>query len=490
MKKAIRGHSSLAVKIAVGLTIFLGVCLIVIVNEKSFTRLVDDNIRNISKLSSATICAKIDDSLEGPIFVSQTMGNDVFLRDWLMEEERDGGQADVADMQRYLSEYTEEFGYDSAFLVSEKTGTYYHQDGRNKVITTEDAHDVWYYDFINSGKIYDLDVDRDEAREKDLTVFVNCRIEAEDGTLLGVVGVGVNMNKLQQLLQDHEGDYSVKVFLMDPSGLVQVDSLPGRIETANFFDDPKALAVKDRILGNKTGTELFWKAGHGSGYCLVSQYIEKLDWYLIVEKDAENMRTRFNAQMRGTLLITVIIIAVVLLVVSRMVGRYNRFLVRAASMDGVTGLPNNKMFRQIFNENAKRPGNGRGKLFIFDIDDFKGVNDTYGHMEGNAVLRRVARVAKATLDTRGTVARWGGDEFVGVVYGGRTETEALVRQMVQKISEISGLECKQITVSMGATALAENMNLSDLLHEADAAMYSAKERGKNQAVFFQDLDRT
>ncbi|MEG1577812.1 MAG: diguanylate cyclase [Oscillospiraceae bacterium] len=489
MKKATRIHLPMTVKVTVGLTIFLGIFLIVLVNEKSFTKLVDDDIRNISKLSSAMISAKMGDSLEGLVFVGQTMANDLFLRDWLIEEEGDGSGASVEKMQRYLSGYTEEFGYDSAFLVSEKTGTYYHQDGRNKVITSEDTHDIWYSDFLNSGKDYDLDVDRDEVRENELTVFVNCRIEAEDGTLLGVAGVGISMDKLQKLLKDHEDAYAVKVFLMDSNGLIQVDSLTECIETTNFFAEPKALAVKDRILNNQTGPELFWKARQGSGYCLVSQYIPKLDWYLIVEKNAEDLWMEYNIQMRGTLIFTVSVIVMILLLVSRMMGKYNRSLLRAASMDGVTGLPNNKMFRQIFRENSKRVGNGRGKLFLFDIDDFKRINDTYGHMEGNAVLRRVAKVTKELLGSQGMVARWGGDEFVGIVYGGRAETEYLVRQVVQKISEIASLECKRVTISMGATALAENMSLSELIHEADAAMYSAKNNGKNQAVLFQDLER-
>ena len=465
--------------------------LIIVVNEKSFTRVVDDDIRNISKLSSATISGGLDDGLEGPIFLSRTMSDDLFLKDWLLTGEGAADEKDVALMQRYLSAYSEAYGYSSVFLVSAKTGAYYYQDGLHKMVTPDDPHDVWYYTFLESGKRYDLDVDYTETRVKRLSIFVNCRVEAENGTLLGVAGVGIPMSELEKRLKDNEATYDVKAFLIDAQGTIQADSTIGRIESVNFFSDSKALAVKDRILNPEAGIQIFWKSGHGSGYCLVSQYLEKLDWYLIVEKNAETLRTGLSAPMRVTLAITFVIIAVVLFLVIRMVGRYNRFLLRTASMDGVTGLPNNKMFRQMFNHNVNRYGYGygRGKLFIFDIDNFKNINDTYGHMSGNAVLSKVAKIAKDTIGNHGIVARWGGDEFVGVVYGRRVDTENTVRTMVRNISAISNLDCKQVTISMGATALAENMSLSELLHEADDALYNAKNCGKDQAVFFQDLER-
>lgn len=346
---------------------------------------------------------------------------------------------------------------------------------------------MWYYDFVDSGKACDLDVDRDEVSGDELTVFVNCRITDAAGKLMGVAGVGVKMSSLQALLDEHERAYDMETFLMDETGLVQVDSVAGKIETVNFFDNPKAQEIKQQILTNKTSTELFWKAEHGSGYCLVTQYIENLDWYLMVEKDTTQVRAILNAQMRWTLLATFSIIGVVLLLVSKMLGKYNRGLIHAASIDGVTGLPNNKMFRQFFNQNMGRPGFSRGKLFMFDIDDFKTINDTYGHLTGNVVLKHVSEIAKETLGEDGIVARWGGDEFVGMVYGNGMKTETLVRQMGKNIAQQEDLARKQVTVSVGATAMSSRSGLTKLLHEADVAMYAAKNQGKNRTVLFQDL---
>ncbi|MEG2455320.1 MAG: diguanylate cyclase, partial [Oscillospiraceae bacterium] len=472
----------------ISITVLLGVLLIAIVSTKNFTKIVDDDIINISKLSSAMIAAEINGSLEGPIFVGQTMANDLFLKEWLSRE----GTADAKDqdgetVRRYLAEYSEQYGYDSVFLISARTGTYYFQGGVNKIVDESDPHDVWYYNFISSGKTYDLDVDVDEISGNQQTVFVNCRIEDGQGELLGVAGVGIRMSRLQELLKKHEGEYEMKAFLMDREGLVQVDSAPDNIETVNFFSEPKALAIKDRILANETSMELFWKSGQGSGYCLVTQYIERLDWYLVVQKNAEKVRAVLDVHKQETVILAVITIAVVLVLISRMVGKYGSGLVRAASIDGVTGLPNNKMFRQSFQNNVGRPGCGRGKLFIYDIDNFKSINDSQGHLYGNTVLGSVSRVARSTVGNRGIVARWGGDEFVGVIYGGGTETRTLVEALVKNISEIATPNGTPITISIGATELTAGVSFGELLHQADAAMYHAKKNGKNSAAYFRDL---
>ncbi|MEG2074203.1 MAG: cache domain-containing protein, partial [Angelakisella sp.] len=221
-------------KIAVGLTIFLGVLIILFTNEKSFKNIAADDIENISKLSSSIIYAEIDNSLTQPIFVGLTMANDRFLKGWLREEAADGASAEQNELMRqYLMDYSNKYNYDSVFLTSEKSGIYYSQDGINKVVSTENAHDVWYYDFMASKKAYDLDVDFDEVNDNQLTVFTNCLITDENNSPMGAVGVGIKMSYLQAMLQSYEEKYDLKACLINEDGLVQVDSLAENIETVN-----------------------------------------------------------------------------------------------------------------------------------------------------------------------------------------------------------------------------------------------------------------
>ena len=75
------------------------------------------------------------------------------------------------------------YGYNSVFLISAKTNNYYHYNGIHKHISPDDAHDVWYYNFLKTGKSYALDVDTDEADHNTLTVFVDWNKQQLDGEL-------------------------------------------------------------------------------------------------------------------------------------------------------------------------------------------------------------------------------------------------------------------------------------------------------------------
>ncbi|MEG2087941.1 MAG: diguanylate cyclase [Angelakisella sp.] len=468
---------------AVGLTILLGILTILLANQKSFKKIVADDIENISQLSASIIYAEIDNSLTKPIFVGQTMANDLFLKNWLTQENPTGGDTvQNAVMQQYLMNYCIKYGYDSVFAVSAKSNIYYHQEGINKVISPQNAHDVWYYNFVASGEPYDLDVDVDEANSDQLTVFINCRITSDKGELMGVVGVGIRMSHLQALLQQYEQEYDLRAFLIDENGLVQVDSNASNIEAVNLFDDSKAAALRESIVENKEKMQMFWYPENGSEHCLITKYIENLDWYVVVEKNTLHTQQALNSQINCDLMITGTIIVLVLLMISYVIAHYNRMLLKTASLDEVTNLPNMKMFEEIFNKNAKRQACCEGVLFMYDIDHFKAVNDRFGHMFGNTVLYRVSEISKKIVGNKGMVARWGGDEFVGVIYGDSQEVDALLYMLVQQIDDMQEGELKNLTISLGATHMNGNSNLGMLINAADKAMYRSKDMGRNRAT--------
>ncbi|MEG1869436.1 MAG: sensor domain-containing diguanylate cyclase [Oscillospiraceae bacterium] len=475
-------------KFAVGFIILLGVLLILLANEKSFRKIVIDDIENISKLSSSIIYAEIDNSLTKPIFVGQTMANDLFLKNWLSEETENGGTAKQKEMiQKYLMDYREKYDYDIVFMVSAKSNIYYCQEGINKVVSQSDAHDVWYYDFIKSGKSYDLDVDFDEVNSNQLTVFVNCDILDNDGNLMGVVGVGIKMSHLQELLRRYEKEYDLRAFLINEQGLVQVDAIAENIEVANFFNTSEVNALKDKILGNKDSMQNFWYPEGGAEHCLITKYVDNLDWYLVIEKNTARTEDMLTSQINRDLLLLVVIIVLVLSMISYIIGKYNRMLLKTASIDDVTNLPNVKMFQEIFNKNSRRPACREGVVFMFDIDHFKNINDRFGHLFGNTVLYRISEVAATTIGNNGLVARWGGDEFVGAIYCTQEQSKKILQELIKKISEMEGPA--KVTISIGATGIKSEGNLDMILKEADVAMYRSKKNGRNQITFFNEMDK-
>ncbi|MEG1558410.1 MAG: diguanylate cyclase [Oscillospiraceae bacterium] len=473
------------INVIVCLVIFSGFLMISSLNKRSFNGIVENDIENISKLSSSTIYSQIDNSLTKPIFVGQTMANDLFLKNWLCDEPTGEDTQKSELIQQYLAKYQKKYEYDSVFLVSARSNIYYHYEGINKVVSKEDKHDVWYYDFIESNENYKLDVDFDEVNSNTLTVFVNCRVENTDGSLLGVVGVGIKMNNLQSLLKSYESEYNLKANLINEDGVVQVDSDEKNIETANFFDTANNRSNKEKILSNRDSMEVFWHQENDIQKCTITQYVDNLRWYLVIEKNTAPVRDALTMQFKQDLILVFGITALVLLSSILIIHRFKRLLISQAATDDVTGLPNYKMFEEAFWHNSKNPAFKQGLFFMFDIDNFKGINDEFGHMYGNSVLHRISQTTKTILGNDGFISRFGGDEFVGVIYGAPSKA----KDVVQKIfAEMSG-EQKNITVSMGVTCLKSNSKLDSLTKEADSAMYQAKNQGRNRIAYYDDAEK-
>jgi diguanylate cyclase (GGDEF)-like protein len=166
-------------------------------------------------------------------------------------------------------------------------------------------------------------------------------------------------------------------------------------------------------------------------------------------------------------------------------------LVRLAKFDSLTDLPNRALFSDRFSQmvvQARRHEKPLGVLFI-DLDHFKQVNDTFGHAGGDELLKETARRLQSVVRAGDTVARISGDEFA-VILGdlARPDDAALVAQkMIDCLSaplQICGQEVF-VTASIGIAAFpADGDDAEDLLGAADAAMYRAKQAGRNAYEFF------
>ncbi|MDF0734153.1 sensor domain-containing diguanylate cyclase [Pseudomonas entomophila] len=164
-------------------------------------------------------------------------------------------------------------------------------------------------------------------------------------------------------------------------------------------------------------------------------------------------------------------------------------LQRLATTDVLTQSSNRRHFfecaEQAF-DRARQDGTPLTFLLL-DIDDFKRVNDSYGHQEGDQVLQRIADSGKAVLRRGDVFGRIGGEEFAAVFPGCTAQVaeqvaERLQRE-IQRLSFSHGQQTYGVTVSQGLTGLLdEDEALDSLYARADAAMYRAKRQGKNQIV--------
>ena len=166
-------------------------------------------------------------------------------------------------------------------------------------------------------------------------------------------------------------------------------------------------------------------------------------------------------------------------------------LERLAYLDPLTGLSNRQHFQKLIEELlADSSGkNHSAVLFIVDLDDFKQINDAFGHSIGDALLMNIAAILKQELGSDFNVARLGGDEFALIGRGITSERQALdklapfVAALYQPVKIIG--QDLHITASIGGVLMPRNgTSSSDLLRRADLALYSAKRRGSGHVNFF------
>ena len=132
-------------------------------------------------------------------------------------------------------------------------------------------------------------------------------------------------------------------------------------------------------------------------------------------------------------------------------------------------------------------------LCFVDLDHFKQVNDQYGHKAGDEVLQTFADIARNCVREVDFVARLGGEEFVLVLARTPLEGAMLVAERLRHSMEQARLDIldpgHKVTASIGVTQYRPKEPIEDTMHRADVAVYSAKDRGRNQVIADQDLDK-
>ncbi len=169
----------------------------------------------------------------------------------------------------------------------------------------------------------------------------------------------------------------------------------------------------------------------------------------------------------------------------------NAQLEHAATHDALTGLPNRVLLAdRLAQATAQSERYSRGfAVLVVDLDRFKSINDSLGHIAGDDMLKEVAKRLSQLLRKADTLARLGGDEFVLVLneISGPRDAESVASKVLASMAdpvELSGLEV-QISASIGISVFPEDgVDAETLLQHADAAMYHAKKNGRNSFQFF------
>ncbi|WP_288843217.1 sensor domain-containing diguanylate cyclase [uncultured Deefgea sp.] len=429
-------------------------------------------------LTGDSIYSEIQKDILRPVFISSQMAHDTFVRDWLLNGEKDPEQ-----LTRYLNEVKTKNGTFTSFLVSEKTRYYYHNSGMLRAIEPNDARDAWYFRVREMNKPFETNVDPDWANRAKVTIFINYQIFDYQNRFIGTTGVGLTLDTMSQLLKTYETRFQRNIYFVNESGQVVLtgNSAQGR-NSILLHDGIRDVAAK--ILNHQSKPTQLSYPLNGQVMQVNSRFIPELGWYLIVEQNETADLRPVQRMFQLNLLISALITLLVLCIAIYSINRNQRRLEALANTDSLTRLLNRQAFEVVLNQKmtelARRPRSLAG--ILIDIDYFKVINDEFGHLTGDAVLRKVADILRHTVRTGDTLARWGGEEFIILL-------DDCPRAMALELAEHLRLavanydfalpRATSVTMSLGVVELQADETEDEFFQRADYLLYAAKSAGRN-----------
>jgi diguanylate cyclase (GGDEF)-like protein len=432
-------------------------------------------------LTGDTIYSEIQKDVLRPVFISSLMAHDTFLRDWML-----AGEHDTSRIARYLAEVKAKYGTVSSFLVSARTGRYYYAEGLLKTVSEREPRDAWFYRVRAMAAPYEINVDPDMANRDAMTIFINYRVHDYQGQFMGATGVGLTLDTMSRLLESYEERFHRRVYFVDAAGRTVLAGRSLRGRRASIRDTEGIGQIADRILEPDLKPTRFEYEQDGATVLVNARYIPELNWYLLVEQSEAEALAPARRVLAVNLAISAVVTVLVLATALVAINRYQRRLEKVAATDPLTGLFNRQAFDLIFRVALKEAERSREPLaaILFDIDHFKQINDSRGHLAGDRVIRAVAELARASLRQADVVARWGGEEFLVLlkdcpVECARTVAEKLRAAVAAHDFGPAGGPLR-LTVSLGVAQWAPGDSADALFNRADEALYRAKAGGRNR----------
>jgi diguanylate cyclase (GGDEF)-like protein len=429
-------------------------------------------------LTSSNIYSEIQKDLIRPVLISMTMAHDTFVRDWVLQ-----GEKNVGEMARYLKEVRQQHGAFSSFFVSDRSNNYYTGDGILKRISSFEPRDAWYYRVSGMSEDYEINVDPDLANSDLLTIFINYRVFDYDGNYLGATGIGLTVDAVRQLLDQYEQRFNRKIYFVNTRGeMVEFGKQKG--QGTDLRASAGIGALLPTILAEKHGS---WQyEADGDSHILHVNYLPELKWYLFVEQNESVALAGVRQTLYTNLAISLFVTLVVVFIIHFAFSRYQGRIESMASTDKLTGLLNRHAFTILIDKlvaelrREPRPV----ALLMVDIDHFKAINDSHGHLAGDAVLERIATTLLSSLRTSDLAVRWGGEEFLLVLKGcGPDEAWRIaenLRTAVAAAEVVLPGKTLRVSISIGIAAFDHAEPPTQAIDRADSALYKAKQNGRNR----------
>ncbi|MFJ4155944.1 diguanylate cyclase [Pseudomonas sp. NPDC089752] len=435
-------------------------------------------------LTSDTVYSEIQKDLIRPVLIASMMAQDTFLRDWVL-----AGEQDTQRITRFLGEVMGKQDTFTSFFVSDRSLTYYQAKGVLKHVEPGAWRDAWYFRLRERKVPYEINVDLDMANQDSLTVFINHQVLDYQQRFIGATGVGLSVDAVVKLIDTYQRRYQRSVFFTDATGKVLLtgsDGGPHGLRVGKpLQDNPEldALLVQQPVPSEGSHE---YKDSKGHSHFLNVRHLPELDWYLLVDKRENGALDRVRQSLYLNLAICAMITLVVLSLLHAMLRRHQASIEALATLDTLTGLPNRRSFDLLAVQALHEAQRDCAPLvaLLIDLDHFKALNDTHGHLAGDEVLRQFANVLQSSLRQSDILCRWGGEEFIVLLREteGRQAIDVAekIRRRTEHLTFSYDDQPLRLTTSIGLSGLQPDDTLHALLTRADRALYRAKQAGRNR----------
>lgn len=429
-------------------------------------------------LSLDNIYTEIQKNIVEPYLVSSMMANDTFVQNWLKNPERDQNK-----ILEYLSSIKNKYNMFSTFLVSNITKNYYTYDSFIEKIDSKNTHNQWYFDFINNQNIHEINIDANKNLSNSLMMFINYKILDNKYKLIGVTGVALKTQYINNMLKLFRQKYGFKVTFFNNSGTVVLSENDYNnyisIENSEILKP-----IKEKIISKESNIIEFEQ--NNEKYIIHTKYIKELNLYLTIEVKLSDYTGSSLDILYFNLLASLSVVLFIVIVLYRIIHKYSEKLESMAFFDPLTKLYNRRYFLVKLEDTivyAKR-NNQIFCIAFLDIDDFKVINDIKGHHIGDQVLQQVSNLLKESIREVDTISRWGGEEIVILfskidINNAQSIAEKL-RVILENNIKIQELLSYNLTASIGLTQFKEEDTIDSIIKRSDDAMYLSKNNGKNK----------
>ncbi len=436
-------------------------------------------IDNELPLTSNNIYSEIQRDLLQPVFIASLMAHDTFVIDWLTDGEREAGK-----MTRFLDKIRGKYGVFTSFLVSDATRNYYHFSGVSQSVSATDPKDAWYFRVREMKDPYEINVDFNEVQGNALTVFINHQVRDDRDRLIAVTGVGLRFDTLATVVDRYKKEFGRNVYFIEDTGRIAVRSEGAVISEDNILTAPGISGVAKSVLATDQG--FFEYQRDGETMLVSTRQIPELGWRVLVEQRESDALGAIRQGAITNSLVGLGVIALTILIIVYTVNLFHARLETMATTDALTGIGNREIFDISLAQTLKRTLRNKlpFSIIMLDIDHFKRVNDTLGHMEGDRVIREIAEIVQACVREADIVCRWGGEELIVLADDCPIDNAAKMAENIRQTIEATRLaelaDGSPMTASAGVTEFREGDDAGVILDRVDEALYQAKQDGRNR----------